>query len=58
MEKHSQRERRLKATGAGEWQDMQGLSKNEKGLMDMDNSGDCWKEWGIREPKGNVKKIQ
>ena len=50
-------ESRITASGGGELGG-EGLSKNEKGLMDMDNSGDCWKEWGIREPKGNVKKIQ
>ena len=31
------------------------LSKKEKGLMDMDNSSDCWGKGGIRGLNGNGK---
>lgn len=36
--------------------EMEGLSKKQKGLMDMDNSGDCWRELGLRGLKGNGEK--
>ena len=36
---------------------VEGLSKKEKGLTGMDNSGDCWGEGSIRGPNGNGKHI-
>ena len=42
--------------GDGGDEEMEGLSKKQKGLMDMDNSGDCWGKRGVRGPKGNGKK--